>query len=565
MATWSRRWFPVLNWFSEYRPSWLGRDLAAGTVLAAILVPAGMGYAEASGLPAINGLYATLAALVAYAVMGPSRVLILGPDSSLVPIVAATVIPLAAGDAERAVALAGALAGLAGIFCLIAGVARLGFLTDLLSMPIRIGYLHGIALTLLVGQLPKLFGFSARGDDLPAQLSGFWSGLSNRETNVRALLLGIAALATMLLLSRLAPQFPGILVAVAGTMLAVPLFHLGSRGVDLVGRLPQGLPRLTLPAITAGDLPALVGAAVAVALITLADGSVLSRALATTDGREVDANQELIALGSANLASGLLVGMPVSASNSRTPVAQAAGAQSPLAGFVGAAVVAAILLVAPGALRTLPSATLAAVVIAAAFRLVDLDGVVKLGRTRPRELAVCLVTTIGVAILGAVWGIGLALGLAVLSFLWNGWRPHSAELVNVGGLEGYHDFERHPEGRRIPGLVLFRFDAPMFFANADLFRRQVLELVEGGQRARWIVVTAEPITDVDSTAAAMLFDLHRELAGKGVSLRFAELKGTVRDGLERYGLVSEIGAGNFYRTIEQAVIAFHQEHPEPHS
>jgi MFS superfamily sulfate permease-like transporter len=219
-------------------------------------------------------------------------------------------------------------------------------------------------------------------------------------------------------------------------------------------------------------------------------------------------------------------------------------------------VVAGLLLFAPGALSTLPSATLAAVVISAAFRLVEIDGVRRLGRTRPGELVVCLVTTAGVAVLGAVWGIGLALALAVLSFLWNGWRPHSAELVDVDGLAGYHDFERHPEGRRIPGLVLFRFDAPLFFANADLFRRRVLELLEDGPPTRWIVVTAEPITDVDSTAAVMLSQLHRELTEKGVSLRFAELKGTVRDRLDRYGLVTQIGAENFYRTIDQAVDAF---------
>jgi MFS superfamily sulfate permease-like transporter len=255
----SHRWFPVLNQFSDYRPSWLGRDLAAGTVLAAVLVPAGMGYAEASGLPAIHGLYATLVALVGYTVMGPSRVLILGPDSSLVPIVAATVIPLAAGDAGRSIALAAALAGLAGIFCLVAGIARLGFLTDLLSMPIRIGYLNGIALTLVVGQLPKLFGFPAVGGDLPGQVAGFWSGLIGGATNARVLAIGLAALLTILVFSRFAPRFPGTLVAVAGTMVAVSIFHLASDSVALVGRLPRGLPELTLPVIDARDLPTLGG------------------------------------------------------------------------------------------------------------------------------------------------------------------------------------------------------------------------------------------------------------------------------------------------------------------
>lgn len=258
--------------------------------------------------------------------------------------------------------------------------------------------------------------------------------------------------------------------------------------------------------------------------------------------------------------SGLFAGMPVSASNTRTPVAQAAGAMSPLAGLTGALLVAALLLLAPNALSTLPSAALAAVVISASFRLVELRALRSLARTRRSELAICLAATAGVAVLGAIEGIGLALALAVLSFLWRSWRPHSAELVHVQGLEGFHDYDRHPEGQRIPGLVLFRFDAPLFFANADLFRRRVLALVgEEVPGARCLLVTAEPITDVDSTAALMLAELHRELTTKGISLRFAELKGTVRDGLVRFGLVDQIGLENFYRTIDEAVKAFRTE------
>lgn len=554
------RWFPLVQLIPDYNPGWLRHDLVAGVVLAAVLIPVGMGYSEASGLPAINGLYATIAALTAYALMGPSRILIVGPDSSLVPIVAATVIPLSMGNEQHAVALAGGLAILAGILCAAAGTARLGFVTDLLSMPIRVGYLNGIALTLIASQLPKLFGFSGEGALLLELLGNFWGGVTEGRAQWGALAIGMASLTIILVLWRVAPKAPGILIAVAVAMLAAALTDVAATEIELVGRLPRGFPLPALPDLALSDIPTLLGAAAAVAFMAVADSSILSRTWAARDRRRVDPNRELIAVGSSNIASGLFLGMPVSASSTRTPVAAAAGAKTPIAGLTGAAVVAALLIFAPGALSTLPSATLAAVVVAGALRLIDVRRVARLAAARRAELAICLVTTLGVALLGPISGVGVALTLAVLSFLWRGWHPHSAELVRVDGLKGYHDVERHPEGRRIPGLVLFRFDAPLFFANADHFRRRVLALVErSSPKPRWVVITAAPVTDVDATAAAMLSELRVELERRGVSLRFAELKGKVRDRLEPYGLVREIGRSHFYRTTGQAVKSFQRE------
>ena len=541
-----------------YEAAWLPKDIVAGLVLTAVLVPVGMGYAEAAGLPAITGLYATIIPLLAYAALGPSRILVLGPDSSLAAIIAATVIPLAAGDPTRAVALAGGLALISGALGIAFGVLHLGLLTDLLSKPIRIGYLNGIALTVVVSQLPKLFGFSTDADGVVPELLAFLTSVAGGATNVAALGLGVVALVIMVVSRVVHRAAIGIVVAtLATTIVAAAAGLAAGAGVEVVGPLPQGLPKLTLPAVGLADFAAMLAGGFAIAVVSLADTSVLSRTFAARSGQRIDQNQELIALGAANVGAAFTSGFPVSASTSRTPVAEAAGGKTQMTGVVGALAITAMLVVAPGLTTNLPQATLAAIVIVAATSLVDVDGLIRLIRLRPTEALLSLVCFAGVALVGVVPGIFASVGVALAAFFWRAWRPHSAILGRVEGMKGYHDVSRYPDAQRVEGLVLFRWDAPLFFANAEAFREGVEAAVESAPTpTRWVVVAAEPITDVDMTAADILDELLGDLARSGVELRFAELKDPVKDWLRRYGFLEKLGEDVFYPTVGTAVDAY---------
>lgn len=556
-ATGWRRWLPGLLALRDYQLAWLRHDVLAGLVLTTVLVPVGIAYAVASGLPAIAGLYATIFGLLAYALFGPSRLLVLGPDSSLVALILGVVLPLSAGNPQRALALAGMMAVVSGLLCIAAGAARLGFITELLSKPIRYGYMNGIALTVLVSQLPALFGFSVSGAGLLDKGLGFGQALLAGKTNWAALALGLGALAVIFALKR-SQRLPGVLIAVAGATVASAALDLGaSAGVPVLGALPQGLPMLAFPAIGPGDIgPVLLGG-LAVALVSFADTSVLSRVYAARAGRVVDANQEMVALGMANLAAGIFQGLPLSASSSRTPVAEAAGAKTQLAGVVGALAVAALLLAAPGLLKNLPTAALAAVVIASALALIEIKDLRRIYRIQRWEFWLSIGCMVGVAVLGAIEGIVLAIVIAVIEFLWDGWRPYSAVLGRVDGIKGYHDISRYPQARRIPGLVLFRWDAPLFFANAELFRDHALDAVAAAPGAvRWLVVSAEPVTSVDVTAADILEELDCTLQAAGIALCFAEMKDPVKDKLKRFGLFPRFGEQRFFATVGEAVSSY---------
>jgi high affinity sulfate transporter 1 len=530
----------------------------AGIVLTALLVPAGMGYAEASGLPAIYGLYATIVPLVAYAIVGPSRILVLGPDSSLAPLIAAAILPLAAGSEAEAVALAGMLAILSGLLCMLAGLSRFGFIADLLSKPVRYGYMNGIALTVLLSQLPKLLGFSIDAEGVLPEIRALVHGIAEGETNTAALVIGVACLVVILACKRWRPKIPGVLVAVVGATVAVGAFGLAQRyGLSVVGPLPKGLPSFELPSVTRDHLQALLAGALGIALVSFADTSVLSRTFAIRGGYRVDANQELVALGAANVAAGVFQGFSVSSSSSRTPVAEAAGARTQLTGVVGALAIALMLLFFPNLVRNLPDAALAAVVISAALGLIEAAGVRKLYRVHKTEFALSIACFLGVALLGVIEGIFIAVALALLDFIRRAWRPYDAVLGRVDDLKGYHDITRHPEARRIPGLVLYRWDAPLFFANAEVFADGVREAVASSPTpVRWVVVAAEPVTDLDTTAADVLAELDAELATEGVDLRFAEMKGPVKDKLRRYALYERFGDDHFYYTVGAAVSAY---------
>ena len=549
------RWMPIIAVLRNYRLPWLVQDLSAGLVLTAILIPAGMGYAEAAGLPAIYGLYSTIVPLIAYAIFGPSRILVLGPDSALIPLISATVLPLANGDPIRAIAIAGMLAILSGGMCIIAGLVKFGFITELLSKPIRYGYLNGIAVTVLISQLPKIFGFSVNGNTIWEEMTGFVQGVHDGKTNNTALAIGLSCLIVILVLKRLAPKVSGVLIAVIGATVVSSLFNLHQQtGISVVGALPQGLPTFQVPNIAPIEFKTLLSSALAIALVSFADLSVLSRTFAIRGGYKADRNQELIALGVANIASGLFQGFSVSSSASRTPVAESAGSKTQITGIVGAICIGIVLWFAPTLLQNLPQAALSAVVISAGLAIFEIKGTLRLYQLRPFEFVLSVVCFCGVALLGVIQGIFGAVGLALIAFVWSAWRPHYAVLGRVDGIKGYHDVLRHPEARRITGLVIFRWDAPLFFANSEIFCEQVMNAVVAAPTiTKWVLVAAEPVTDIDLTAADAIAELDKTLCQAGIELCFAEMKGPTKDRLKRYGIFSKLGKDNFFPTIGQAV------------
>jgi high affinity sulfate transporter 1 len=525
-----------------------------------MLVPVGIAYAEASGLPGINGLYATIVPLLAYALFGPSRILVLGPDSALASVILTVVLPLSGGEPQRAVALAGMMAIVSGGVCVFAGVARLGFVTELLSKPIRYGYMNGIALTVLLSQVPKLFGFSVSAKGPLRQAWGIIDKVLAGSTNLVVLSIGVGTLALILLLKRW-PRVPGILIAVIAATGVVAAFGLAKRGVSVLGVLPQGLPSPRLPLVHVNDLVPILMGGVSVALVSFADTSVLSRTYAARLRTSVDPNQEMVGLGVANLAAGFFQGFPISSSSSRTPVAEAAGARSQLTGVVGALAIALLLVLAPNLLQHLPHTALAAVVIASAIGLVEVSDLRRIYRIQRWEFWLSMACFAGVATFGAIPGIGLAIAIAVIEFLWDGWRPHSAVLGSVERVNGYHDITRYPEARLIAGLVLFRWDAPLFFANAELFHKRVLDAVaQSPTPVRWLVVAAEPVTSVDVTAADAIRELDDTLHLAGIELCFAEMKDPVKDKLKRFGLFAHFGERTFFATIAESVSAYLATH-----
>jgi high affinity sulfate transporter 1 len=555
------RWLPGLLTLRQYQATWLAHDIVAGVVLATMLVPVGIAYAVASGVPGIFGLYATIIPLLAYALAGPSRILVLGPDSSLAAIILGVVLPLSGGDPLRAVALAGMMAVVSGVVCILAGMARLGFVTELLSKPVRYGYMNGIALTVLISQLPKLFGLSIESDGPLRNLWTIAEALLDGRANWTAFAIGSGTLAVILVLKN-SRRIPGILIAVVAATAITGLLDLAARAdVSVLGPLPQGLPTFAIPWITRADIvPILIGGG-AVALVSFADTSVLSRAYAARMGTRVDPNQEMVGLGAANLAAGFFQGLPISSSSSRTPVAEAAGARTQLTGVVGALAVAILLLAAPNLLQHLPTAALAAVVIASAIGLVEVSDLARIFRIQPWEFWLSIICLVGVAVLGAIPGIGLAIAIAIIEFLWDAWRPYSTVLGRADNVEGYHDITRYPDARQIPGLVLFRWDAPLFFANAELFKERILQAaVKSSAPLHWLVVAAEPVTSVDVTAADTLAELDAILHAAGTKLCFAELKDPVKDKLKRFGLFEQIGKRFFFPTIGAAVGRYLESH-----
>ncbi|HXY26907.1 MAG TPA: sulfate permease [Acidimicrobiales bacterium] len=551
------RWVPGVRAARTYERRWTRPDVVAGVVLAAILVPQGMAYAELAGLPPVTGLYTTIGCLIGYAVFGPSRILVLGPDSSISPMIFAALVPLlVSGDTHRAIALAGMLAVIVALIEIAMGLARLGFVADLLSNEVQVGYMNGLALVIIVGQLPKLCGFSTDAEGFGPEIKAFVVHLDS--TVGAALAVGLGVLAILLILPRFTRTLPAVLVGIVAATVVSALFDLHAHGVPTVGTLPRGIPRPSLPWTKFADIGPLMIAAVGITLVSLADTIATSSSFGARRGDEVDPNQEMIGIGAANLAAGCLQGFAVSTSGSRTAVVEQAGAKTQLASVVGAVIVAVLLLFFNSLLADLPQSALAAVLIAAALSLLDLGVLARYWRVRRSALALSVVASLGVIVLGVLQGIVIAIALAVVLFFRRGWQPHGAVLGQVADLGGWHNVERYPEARELAGIVVYRWEAPLFFANCTAFRTQVRRMARS-RRPAWIVLQCEAMTDVDVSAAQMLEQLDQELNAAGTHMAFVAMRTRVQDLVLRYGLFETLDRDHFYPTLEAALAAMADE------
>ena len=421
-----------------------------------------------------------------------------------------------------------------------------------------IGYMNGLALTILVDQLPKLFGFNVSAEGLIREVTGFVKGLARGEAVATAAAVGIAGIVLIVILQRWLPKVPAVLLMAVLAIAATTVFSLADHGVSLVGVLPKGFPPLTVPHVLLADLGPLFAGALGIALVSLADTISTASAFAARTGQQVHGNGEMIGSGAADLAAGLFQGFTVSTSGSRTAVAEWSGAKTQLAGVTGAVLITFMIVLVPGLFRNLPQPALAAVVITASLSLADIPGTVRLWRQRKTEFLLSIAAFGGVALLGVLPGIAIAVALSVLNVFRRAWRPYNTELGRMEGLEGYHDIRSYPGARHLPGLVIYRFDAPLLFANAKTFRDEVRRLATSEPKPTWIVIAAEPVTDVDTTASDVLEELDETLNAQDISLVFAELKDPVRRKVERYGPTRTIDPRHFYPTIESAVTAYHE-------
>ncbi|MEV6034287.1 sulfate permease [Nonomuraea sp. NPDC052116] len=546
------RFLPGLVTLTAYRRAWLRGDLLAGLTVAAYLVPQVMAYATVAGLPPVAGLWAILAPLALYVLLGSSRQLSVGPESTTALMTATAIGPLAAGDPVRYASLAASLAVIVGLLCLSARLLRLGFVADLLSRPILVGYLAGVAVIMIASQLGKLIGAPVTGESLIEQVSSFVHLLPRAHPGT--VIMAAAVLAFLFLLQWRLPAAPAPLLAVLLATLSVAVFHLEARGIKVVGAIPAGLPAPSLPPLENLLLPA-----VGVFLVGYSDNMLTARSFAARHHQDIDANQELLALGAANLGAGLLHGFPVSSSGSRAALADAAGARTQLYSLICLVAVIAVLMFAGPLLADFPTAALGAIVVYAATRLVSLPDFVRLARFRRAELVLALGAFAGVLIFDILYGILLAVALSVAEMLHRVARPHDAVLGLVPGLAGMHDIDDYPAARTIPGLVIYRYDSPLFFANAHDFHRRALAAVDQQDApVRWFVLNAEANVEVDITALDAVDSLRQELERRGIVFAMARVKQDLRTYLDAYGLTAAVGEQRLFPTLPTAVAAYRQ-------
>lgn len=537
-----------------YRRAWLRGDILAGVTVTAYLVPQVMAYATVAGLPPVAGLWAILPAIAAYALLGSSRLLSMGPESTTALMTAVVIGPLAGGDLGRYAGLAAALAFVVGLLCLAAWLARLGFVADLLSRPVLIGYLAGVALIMMVDQLPKLTGVTVEGVGFFRQLSSFARHID--EVSLATVAVGAATLLFLFLVDRFVPRAPGPLLAVVLSTSVVAVFHLQDHGIAVIGEIPAGLPTPSLPDLS--GLHRLLLPALGLLLVGYTDVILTARAFERPGGTErLRPNQEFAALSVANLGAGVLGGFPVSSSASRTTIASSTGARSQVYSLTAGAAVLVVLLFGRSLLADTPLALLGALVVFAAARLIDIPGLRRLASFRYRELVLALSCLAGVLVLDILYGVLVAVGLSVAELLNRVARPHDAILGFVPGLAGMHDVDDYPRARTIPGLLVYRYDSPLFFANAQDFKRRAL--AAAGQPAvavRWFVLNVEANVEVDITALDSVEDLHKELTRRGIVFALARVKQDLRTALDAYGLTESVGRDLMFPTLPSAVDAY---------
>jgi high affinity sulfate transporter 1 len=545
---------PGLVMLAGYRREWLRADAAAGLSVAAVALPTAIAYAQLAGFPPVVGLYASILPLVAYAVFGTSRQLIVNPDAATCAMVAAIVAPLAGSDVDLYVTLAVALAALTGVACIAAGLFRLGFLADFLAKPVLVGFLNGIAISIFLGQIGKVFGFPIESGRILPRLIEFVSRLP--ETHLPTLGVGLATLVVLLAVRRVLPKLPAPLLALLVAVALVEGLRLDRHGVAILGAVPAGLPEIRWTPVPPEYIGGLLAGAMGLALVSFTSGMVTARSFAARNGYDIDVDREFIALGACNVAAGLSQGFAVTGADSRTAVSDFMGGKSQVTGLIAAAVMAAVLLFFTGPLQYLPVSGLGAVLISAALGLFDWKAMVRLYRIREGELAVCVAAMLGVVTLGALEGILVAVALAMLVLLIRSSRPADSVLGRVEGLSGFHNVARHDEATTIPGLVLYRFNASVIFFNAAYFKRRVLATVSGRPGTRWVVVDGGPIVHLDSTGADTLAALADELAAKGVRLMLADVHARVQRMLTRSGALERLGADAVFPTLRSAVEAY---------
>ena len=548
------RWVPGLDSLLHYRRAWFRPDVQAGLSVAAIQIPTAIAYAQIAGFPPQVGLYACILPMLIYALIGSSRQLMVGPDAATAAMVAAAITPLAAGDPQRLVDLSMIVAIMVGLFSIVAGLARAGFIASFLSRPILVGYLNGIGLSLLVGQLGKLFGYEAA-------TSGFVAGILALLENLLhihwpTLILGSLSLLLMVLLPRRFPQLPGALCGVLLASLAAALLGLDRYGVELLGEVPAGLPQLSWPQTSLEELKSLLRDATGITVVSFCSAMLTARSFAARHGYSINANHEFVALGLANIGAGVSQGFAISGADSRTAVNDMVGGKTQLVGVVAALVIAATLLLLNKPLGWVPMPALGAVLLLAGWGLIDVQALKGFWKLSRFEFSLCLLTTVGVLSVGVLPGIFVAVSIAVLRLLYYTYRPSDAVLGWMHGIDGQVELAMYPQATTLPGLVIYRFDAPLLFFNADYFKQRVLAVVDGSERPNAVLLNAEAMTNLDISGLATLHEVQQILKAQGVHLSLARVTGQTLDLLQRSSMLGEIKPPLVFSSVRSGVSAY---------